>query len=1216
MKKNREKSFMQKRKPFLAKRLLLLFLVVNVFSFQALANLQGEILELEMTGGSLIEVFAKVKEKTNYTFLYNVDDIKDVNNVTISAAPKSVKTILTDVLKDTGLTYEIRDEVIIIKPEAKPSPSKQDTKSVLEEKKVNGVVTDNTGVGLPGVSVFIKGTSIGTTTDIDGKYNIQLPDASEAILVFSFIGMDTQEIGVKDQKTIDVVLVSGSEQIDEVVVTGYQKIDRKLFTGSATTIKTEQVKLSGVPDASRALQGAVSGVEIANVSGTFGAAPVIRIRGNASINGSNKPLWVIDGVVMEDAVEVSNEDLTSGNLSTVLSSALVGINPEDIESFQVLKDASATALYGARAMNGVVVITTKKGKIQKTTVNYSSNITIKSKPSYSQFDIMNSGSEMEVYQELYEKGWLDVAKGSTARSHGAMGKMFYKIANRELAWGPNGDLNYDYLQAYADSNTDWFDVLFKNSIQQQHSVSINGGDENTKVYASVGYLNDSGQTVADNVKNYTGQLKADFKLSPKLRIGLKLSGNVRDQRLAGSKDREFNTISGVYERNFDINPFNYALYTSRSIRPFDADGKKEFFRRDYAPFNILHEVDHNFVDLKVNELIFQTDLEYKIKKNLKFNTALQGRWYTSKAEHKIHENSNQAESYRADNPLFRESNVYLFDDADDPASYPYSVLPKGGFLNTTDYSLNSYYMRNSLDYSLSIDDTHNFNFLLGQEIRYNDRVKSYNEGWGYMYDKGGLIVSDPNFIRYLDARGDDYFSRTPTQGRYLSFFLTGAYSYQGKYIINATANYAGDNRTGKSTNSRYLPTWNVSGAWNISEENWFNRDGVIDMLKVKATYGLSGDNPVGASGALTLYGREPLRPTADDRETVLDIENLENGELTFEKLYEFSTGIEVALLKNRIYAEFEYYQRNSKDLLGIVETSGVGGVKYKYGNIGEMEVNGVEITLNTKNIETPKFKWSTLFTFSYGKDKITKWENRASIGNAVQMLGTNLKGYSRGSLFSIPFAGLDSNGVPTFYGPDGKTTQYVNLQERDDIEKYLKYEGPTTPKGYGGLTNTFSYKNLSCSFSLVYRYGNKIRLDDAYRSSYSDYSSLPGDLINRWQFKGDENITNIPAILDISEAEKLDEAGLNPYELYNKSDVRIADGDFVRLKDIKVSYQLPKSLLKNTFVQSANVSLQGYNLWLLYSDSKLNGIDPEFYQSGGISLPLSRSYTFSLNVKF
>lgn len=1104
-------------------------------------------------------------------------------------------------------------------------PNGEQLRSKQASKKITGIVVDESGQTLPGVSVVIKGTTKGISTDINGRFSINVPEEAPQILVFSFIGFETKEVKIANQSNLRVTLKASTESLDEVVITGYQKIDRKLFTGSAAKVKIEEVKLEGVADASRALQGTVAGVEIGNVSGTFGAAPVIRVRGNASINGTNKPLWVIDGVVMEDAVEVTNEDLTSGNLNTILSSSLVGINPEDIESFQVLKDASATALYGARAMNGVVVITTKEGVAQKTRVNYTSSFTVKSKPTYSQFDIMTSGSEMEVYQELYEKGWLDIAKAATTRSHGAMSNMFYKIANKELDWGAGGTVNWDYLQPYADANTDWFDVLFKNSLQQQHSVSINGGTDKAKVYASLGYLNDSGQTIGDNVKNYTGQIKADFKLSEKLRVGLKVAGNVRSQKLPGSRDRKFNAVDGVYERNFDINPFNYALYTSRSIRPRDESGALEFFRRDYAPFNILHELDHNFIDVDVNEVIFQGNLSYKLTQNLNFNSSLQGRWYRSKAEHTVHENSNQAAVYRADDPLFREDNRFLFDDADRPEMYPYSVLPQGGFLNTTDHSLNSYYIRNSFDWSFTKDDNHMFNVMLGHEIRYNDRVKNYSEGWGYLFNKGGLVISHPDFVKFLDARGSDYFSRKLTRGRYVSFFLTGAYSYMGKYIVNATANYAGDNRTGKSSQARYLPTWNISGAWNVSEEDWFDNTGNINLLKLKATYGLSGDNPVKASSALLLKGKEPLRPTTGDRETVLEIEYLENSELTFEKLYEFSTGVELALLNNRIYAEFGYYRRNSKDLLGAIETNGVGGTGskgFKYGNIGEMKVNGFEATLNTKNIETENFKWSSLFTFSYGKDEITKWENRARIGDAVQMLGTNLKGYSRGSLFSIPFAGLDANGVPTFYGPDGEITQYVNWQERQDIEKYLKYEGPTTPRGYGGLTNSFSYKNLAFSFSLVYRYGNKIRLDDVYKTTpsryriFTDYQAIPGDVINRWQFKGDENTTNIPAIPDIAEAEKLKDAGLNPYQLYNMSTERVADGAFIRLKDVKISYVLPKNLLQKTFFDGINISLQAYNLWLLHSDDKLNGVDPEFYQSGGISLPLSRTYTFSLNFKF
>lgn len=1086
----------------------------------------------------------------------------------------------------------------------------------LAQKTFSGKVTSaEDGLGLPGVNVVVKGnTAIGTATDLDGKWTLKVP-SDGSILIFTAIGMKPVEVVVS--KSANVIMKPDATLIDEVVVTGFQKIDKRLFTGSAVRLNSDDVKIEGVSDVSRSLQGQVAGVQVENVSGTFGATPIVRVRGVASINGTNRPLWVIDGVVMEDAIELSAEDLTSGDLSTVLGSSTAGLNPEDVASFQILKDASATALYGARAMNGVIVITTKRAKAGRLSVNYKTNLTLRTKPSYKQFDIMSSGEEMYVYQELYEKGWLDIVQGNTSSTHGALSKMFYEIAQGNLPWGKNGGLNYDYLQHYADANTDWFDTLFKNSISQQHSLSFNAGNDKSTVRASIGVLEDPGTTLADKVSNYTGSINADFKLSDKLKVGMKISGNVRDQKLAASENRNFNALSGEYERNFDINPFNYALYTSRSITPYNKQGEREYFRRNYAPFNILDELEYNKLNLNLSDITFQADLNYKINNAIDFRTSLQGRWYRSKAVQDIHEKSNNANAYRADNPIFRDYNRFLFDDPEHPELPPYSVLPNGGFKKTTENELTSYFIRNIIDYNPELNnEDHVVTFSLGQEVRYVDRSKDYLEGWGYIFEKGGLILSAPDFIRYLDARGQDYFSHKDTRNRSFGAFITGGYSYRNKYIVNGTFRYDGDNRTGSSRAARYLPTWNVSGAWNVTEEKWMKNIEWLNMLKLKATYGLTGDNPVNASAALSLYGREPLRPHLSEREAALYIDALENSDLTFEKQYEFNLGLEASLFGNRIYTELEYYHRNSKDLLGLIETNGVGGISYKFGNIGEMKIDGIDATLRTTNIETQNFKWVTTFTYSYNKNEITKWQSRDRIGDAVRRTGANLVGYSQGALFSIPFAGLDKDGIPTFYGPDGEIVQEINMQEREDITKYLKYEGPTAPKGNGGLVNSFSYKNWNLDLGFVYRYGNKIRLDDAYYGSYSDFQALPEGLKNRWQFPGDEKLTNIPAIITPIKEEMLETANLHPYRLYNKSDLRVADGDFVRLKSVKLSYKLPQSVFKNSFIKAASVNFSAYNLWLLYSDDKLNGLDPEFYQSGGISLPLSSSYTFTLNLKF
>lgn len=1084
-----------------------------------------------------------------------------------------------------------------------------------QEMQIKGLVSSlEDGLPLLGVTVIIKDTNQGTQTNFDGEYSIKVSKGQ--VLVYSFLGFKTVERIVTNQSIINIELVEDISSLDEVVITGYQKIDRKLFTGSAATLKIDDVKLDGIADVSRSLQGQVAGVEIQNVSGTFGTAPVVRIRGNASINGTNKPLWVIDGIILEDAVELSNEDISSGNLDTILSSSTAGINPEDVETFQILKDASATALYGARALNGVIVITTKRGKAGKPSISFTSSLTSRAKPTYNQFNFLSSGDELSVYQELFEKGWIDIARANTAPNHGVFSDMFNRITNGELEWGPGGSPNYAYLQRYADANTDWFDVLFRESFVRTNSLSISAGTETSRYRASISSIVDEGQTIADDVKNYTANLNADFDLSKKFSLGFKLTGNVRDQRIAASEDRELNALTGVFERNFDINPFNYALYTSRSLTPYDENGDRQFFRRSYAPFNILHEVDHNFVDLSLMDFTFSTNLKLELAKNLNFTTVIQGRWYKSNAVQTIHENSNNAEAYRADNPLIVNDNIFLFDDPEAPELEPYSVLPNGGFRKATDNSLTSYYMRNQFDYSYTFKDKHTFSALLAQELRSSDRVQEKNDGWGYLFDKGGLILTDPNFIRFLDARGLDYFEVEETRQRGWGVFSNIAYSYDSRYILNGTYTYTGDNRTGDSRTARYLPTWNISGAWNMHNEKFLDHVDWLNLLKVKSTYGLSGSNPFNASAGLIVFGDEPLRPQASEREVALLIAQLQNGELTFEKLFEWNVGVESAFFNNRIGLELEYYKRRSEDLIGFVETNGVGGEGTKIGNIGNMERTGFEAFFRTVNIETSNFRWTSNFNFSHSKSEITSWQSQDRVGDAISRNGANIQGFPTGALFSIPFAGLDSNGVPTFFGADGEIIQNINLQERQDITDFLKFEGPTEPVFFGGFNNNFSYKNLTLNVGFAYRGGNKIRLDDVFQEEYDDYSSLPGDLINRWSLPGDENITNIPSILSEIVSQRLNGQGLNPYDLYNKSDVRVADGDFVRLKNIKLSYRLPKNLLDRTWLKSGTASLSAHNLWLIYSDNKLNGIDPEFFQSGGVSLPLTKSYTLTLNFNF
>ncbi len=1086
--------------------------------------------------------------------------------------------------------------------------------AIAQENRVTGKVTSAEGEPLPGVGVVIKNTSLGTTTDLNGDFviNVQSPDN---ILVFSFIGYQTKEEVVGARTSIDVRLSVQSKELEEVVITGFQEVDRKIFTGAASTVKMSDIKSAGMSDATRMLEGKVAGVTVDNVSGTFGTTPKIRIRGNTTINGDTKPLMVIDGVILEDLNNVSADDIITGNANTLTTSSIAGLNPDDIESQQILKDASATALYGTRAKNGVIVITTKRGKSGPTRVNYSGNFSLNIRPTYKQFDIMNSVDEMSVYREMYEKGLIDITTSVKAQNYGPLGKMFTLIADHELNWGPNGSLNEQFLNKYENANTDWFDVLFRDmSLQQQHSVSLTSGTDKHTSYYSLSFLHDNGQTIADNVKRYAGTAKNSFQFSNKFNLDLKVTANYRDQQVPGTQNRDFDPISGRYKRDFDINPLSYALNTSRSIRPYDDAGGLEYFRRNYAPFNILRELELNFINIKVSDISTQADIKYDIRDDITFSSTVQGRYATTKREHVIHEQSNQAEAYRADDTqYFQESNPLLFRDPDDPGAQPKVILPEGGFNNINEDELRYFYVRNSVNWSHTFDAVHNVSVLAGQEIKYTNRKSVRADGIGVVYENGGVTVIDPDIIEFLNRQGISTYSIGVDRERFAGLFINAGYSFNEKYIFNGTIRYDGSNRLGKSRNARYLPTWNISGAWNLHNEDFF-KFSWINYLKLRATYGLSANLGPNTSALLNLRSEVTLRPT--DTESYLYIQDLENSNLTWEKLKEVNVGIDFGILNEKITGTLDAYKRNAFDLIGVFQTSGIGGNAYKTGNYADMTSHGIEFSVNTLNLRRNEFSWSTNFNIGYTRDRITRLEFNPRMGDAIAQGGAAVLGGPRRGLFSTKFAGLDSRGIPTFYDASGEKVYIIDLQERDNLISVLKYEGSAEPRGAGGLTNTFNYKRFTFSVFLSYKFDYKIRLDDAFSPRYTDFNSLSRSFVNRWEVPGDEAFTNIPVILDQEINEEGNADYNSAYDLYNKSTARIADGDYIRLKSVRLGYNLPAAYTRFIRASSAQVAVEAQNMMLLYSDERLNGQDPEFFSSGGVALPQPRLITFSINVGF
>ncbi|HEY9544257.1 SusC/RagA family TonB-linked outer membrane protein [Prevotella sp.] len=1086
--------------------------------------------------------------------------------------------------------------------------------AAMAQTRVTGtVVSQDDGEPVIGASVTIQGTKTGAVTDIDGRFTLTVPAGAK--LVFSYIGMKSQTLAARNG--MKVSLVPDNETLDEVVVTGMMKVDKRLFTGATTKLDANKAKLDGVADISRSLEGRAAGVSVQNVSGTFGTAPKIRVRGATSIYGSSKPLWVVDGVIQEDVVNVSADELSSGDASTLISSAIAGLNSDDIESFQILKDGSATSIYGARAMAGVIVITTKKGKAGQAHINYTGEFTLRLIPSYSTFNIMNSQDQMSVYQELEQKGFLSYSTTSNRSEYGIYGKMYDLLTLYDVTSGQFGLANTQkarnaYLRSAEYRNTDWFGELFNTNVMSNHSVSISGGTERAQFYGSVSAMIDPGWTLQSKVQRYTANFNSTYRISNKLTTNIAGNASFRKQRAPGTLASVVDDVNGTVNRDFDINPYSYALNTSRCLDP------DEYYTRNYAPFNIKHELANNYMDLGVQDFRGQIKLDYKPVKKLELSLLAAVKYSGTSQEHFIHDHSNQSEAYRAGyTTVIRDNNPFFYKDPLNAYDVKHTVLNYGGIFERTDRSIFGWDMRASLQYNDVFNNDHIVNFYGGLETNSNDRHNTWFRGWGMQYDAGEIANYNYEIFKKGAEENTEYYTLRNYHTRSAAFFANATYSWKGRYTINGTYRYEGTNGLGKNRSSRWLPTWNIAGTWNAHEEPWFRNvfKGKLSHLTLKASYSLTADRPAVTNAAVIIRSNNPWRPSAGIKETSLYQSSPANQDLTYEKKHELNLGLEAGFLNNRINFALDWYKRNNYDLIGPTVTQGTSGSMMSYGNIASMKSDGVEVSLSTTNIKTKNFSWTTSFIYSHTHNEVTKLETSTTMMTLISGNGFTKEGYPVRCLFSVPFRGLNHEGIPTFLDQDGNVSTTGIYFQTSDPDKlgFLKYEGSTEPTETGSLGNIFKYKGFMLNVFVTYSFGNVVRLDPVFRSYYSDLTSTPKEFKNRWTVPGDENTTSIPVIAN-QRQRNLDSHLGYAYSAYNYSTERIAKGDFIRMKEISLGYDFPKPFCGRLGLNTLGLKLQATNLFLIYADKKLNGQDPEFFNTGGVAAPMPKQFTLTLRL--
>lgn len=1191
MKKNRLNAFRPERKGRWVYASLK-YLFVTVFLLNTLTGIaQEQIVSLNLKNVSLPEVFITIERNTPYSFVFKSEDAEHIKGLTVQLKDRTVKEVLDYCLQNTGLVYEQENNLIIIRK------TQQETKMIQAE----GKVMSRNGEPLPGVTVIVQGQSWGTSTDAEGRFRISFAEQKNAVLEFSFIGMRTRKVTYTGKNNIDVILEEDNIHMDEVVVTGYQVVDKKKLTSAITSVKAEDVLIPGVNSIDQMLQGRIPDMIMMTNSGEVGVVPRIRIRGTSTLIGNREPLWVVDGIIVNDPVAIATEELNDPDYINRIGNAISGLNPQDIERIDVLKDASATALYGSRAANGVIVITTKKGEIGRMQVRYNVTGTFKLRPRYTdrKINVMNSKERIQFSKELADNHHV-FPTGMPQLGYEGLWSQLYR-----------GSINHDQfvsgVQSLEAMNTDWFDILTKDVFSHQHTISISGGTQQIRYYSSIGYNKENDVIRGADNERYTANINLDAYFTQRFTASLSMNGNVSKRRY----------------QQASIAPVDYAYKTSRAIPAFDEDGGEFYYKKDNESynFNILNELDNSGVKQDGSGVTLNANLNYKATDWLNIQAILS--YQTSATD--IENYWNDRTNYIAE---LRRSEYGVEAPKGENTS---SSCPFGGELNINHNRNNSYTARLQVDLNKSFGSglQHNIIANLGYEAS-SSRVNGYTRiDRGYYDDRGKQFATSINlddYPQYKQWMAGNMPRISDNLSNMISAYLSVSYSYRDWFTLNANTRIDGSNKFGSRSNEKLLPIWSVSGAYNISDHTGMDSRWVSN-LALRLSYGYQGNMLDGQSPAIIL---KKLPLDAHYNELVSNVEIYPNPDLKWEKTSSFNVGLDFGLFDDALQVNGSYYYKLTKDAFLDKAISSVNGKKTYVINSGEIKNSGFSIDLTTSPISTSDFRWTISTSLSRTFNEMSSQPGAEQYELDDFLSGNALtKGHAVGTFYSYRFLGLN----PVDGGP-----MFDNLQERKEIfntmNKYDVYTTVLTPSGQrdpkiqGGLSTSFRYKSLRLSASFTYSLGSKVRLFRLFEDgvNFNVLNNVNKDLLARWKYAGDERYTDIPALINGNSVaaryyNSMVEVGSdiliadNAWDMYNYSDHRVVSGNYLQCQNISLTYDIPSKYLKKAGLQLLSVTASATNLFTVCS-SKLKGQTP--IQSGFAEIQLSERPTFSLglNVAF
>ena len=956
-----------------------------------------------------------------------------------------------------------------------------------QEQRISGrVISAQDGQPIPGVNIVVRGTTNGVSTDASGNYSITIPNAN-AVLILTSIGLVTQNVTVGNRTVVNVQMQEAINELTQVVVTGYNTTQRKDITGSIASVSPEKFKDIPVASLDQALQGQAAGVQVTQSSGTPGGGLTIRIRGNTSISASNRPLVIVDGVPVADG------GLSDREFGGQTDNALALFNPNDIESMEVLKDASAKAIYGSRAANGVVLITTKRGKSnQKTT--FTGDVQRGITDVIRRPDLLNASELLELQRESVLNGGLDPDK-------------------------------LGLIKGVTDGvNTDWIDAILRKGVYQQYQLSTQGGNDKTQFYLSGSYRDEQGVQLNNQFTRFTGQFKFDHKATQRLSFGTNLTlSRAKNKRVKGD-----NFLDGVYSAAIKSLPY-YSPYNEQGQLYTPNDPNYPGFPN----FNPVAQAVLPRFETYTIKMLGGLYAEYEILPNLRFR---------SKA-------SIDYNNVTEDN--FEPSSTAIGGFLPSVGGQGYGL-----FVNRT---LATFVNTNTLNYSFQLQEKHRFSTLLGFEVQ-NRTVRGANV-------QGRLFPSDD--FTYINSAGivDQGGSEIVNSGL-VSAFGEVRYDYDEKYLATITARYDGSSRFGQSSRFGVFPSGSL--AWRISGEPFMQRFTFLNDLKLRASYGFTGNERIGdfeflgTWSSATYSGASGVGPDA-----------LANPTLQWERTREANVGLDASFFNGRLNVTFDAYDNLTDKLLfaqPIPFTTGFGDVQ---GNIGKISNRGMELTISTVNVDKA-VRWNTDLNLAFNQNKVVELVSdepifRGYTGNGVSNTNVVLPGHPLGTFWGLKFLGVDPATGDAIYqdkNGDGRVTP-------DDGQVI----GNAQPKLYGGFTNRVSWKGFDVSGFLQFSYGNSILnlTNNTLVNTGADIQNNQARAaLNRWRKEGD--ITNVPRYVY-----------QNTYNNFLSSRF-LEDGSFLRLKNVSVGYNLPKTLINRYKITNTRIYASATNLWTL---TRYSGADPE-----------------------